>query len=193
MKGIVIGTIGMIVFGAFLFWLFQPSDNVSLASQIASSQHSESQGADNGEGKVRALDYDLKTFDGQDVSFSAVNSEKPVVIQVWATWCEICEIEFPENNVIAQKYQDQVAFHAVSIGGSDQSADAIKKYVNRKNLDPEAIKFLVDTKATVSSQYGFYSTPQHIFVAKGGEIQFYQPGYMRPDEMEQRLQSLIES
>lgn len=198
MKTWILSLIALAVFGLFLFWLFKPTNEAPvLPSQVLSGQTSQKPGTSDTEtpsinSEVKAVDYNLKTYDGQDVSLALVNQDRPVVIQIWATWCHVCEREFPENNIIAQKYQDQIAYHAVSIGGRDQSPEAIKKYVEKRNLDPNAIKFLVDTRGEVSSYYGFNSTPQHLFVKKGGTISYFKGGYMSPQEMETQIQILLE-
>lgn len=194
MKSWIYRVVGVVLFSLFLFWLFRPTGNNPLLAQVLSEQNSQSLTAQDvsPEDEVKAVNYNLKTYDGQDVSLALVNQDRPVVIQIWATWCHICEREFPENNIIAQKYQDQIAYHAVSIGGRDQSPEAIRKYVEKKNLDPKAIKFLVDTRGDVSSYYGFNSTPQHLFVKKGGTISYFKGGYMTPAEMNTQIQRLLE-
>lgn len=192
MKGLFAAVLAIGFFGALVYLAFRPSGKpASLTSQIATHQQVSGTRTDNSESAVQAVGYTLRTFDGKEITFSQVNSQKPVVIQVWATWCEVCEREFPENNKIAQKYKDQIEYHAVNIGGTDQSPQAIEKYVKRKNLDPDAIKFLVDIKGDVSGQYGFRSTPQHLFIEKGGAIKFYKLGYMSPAEMENQIQALL--
>lgn len=196
MKSWLLVVVAIGFFGALVYLAFRPSGKPSgLTNQLATSQQSV-QGTNSSTATsedVKAVDYELATFDGKTIKFAQVNSQKPVVIQIWATWCEVCEREFPDNNKIAQKYKDQIEYHAVNIGGADQSPQAIEKYVKRKNLDVEAIKFLVDTKAEVSSKYGFNATPQHLFIAKGGAIKYYKPGYMSPLEMENQIQALLQN
>ncbi len=194
MKTRTLSLFGLAISGLFLFWLFKPSQDGPLTSQVLSeNQSAPLQPQEQAKGAVKVVDYKLQTFDGQQVSLAFVNQDKPVVIQIWATWCHICEREFPQNNTIAQRYQGRIAYHAVNIGGKDQSPEAIKRYIERNNLDPEAIKFLVDMKGEVSAKYGFYSTPQHLFVKKGGEIIYYKAGYMTPAELESQIQRLIGS
>lgn len=191
MKGWYIAVIAIGFFGALVYLAFRPSEKpANLSGQIVQSQQIRESSEQNSQ-EVKAVDYTLETFDGKTIKFSEVNSQKPVVIQIWATWCEICDREFPDNNKIAQKYREQIEYHAVNIGGADQSPQAIEKYVKRKNLDPEAIKFLTDVKGNVSGQYGFNSTPQHLFIEKGGTIKFFKPGYMSPGEMENQIQALL--
>ena len=193
MKTWILTIFGIIIVVLFLFWLFKPANNPKLPSQAFSVQESPSGSNESPlqRQEVKAVDYTLSTYSGEQVSFASVIAEKPIVIQIWATWCHVCEREFPENNVIAKKYQDQIAYHAISIGGRDQSPEAIKKYVEKRNLDPNAIKFLVDINGDVSSQYAFNSTPQHLFINKKGIINYYQAGYMTPQELEQQILNII--
>lgn len=193
MKIWILSFFGLGIFSLFLFWLFKPSSDAPLTSQVLSESRKSQDAPLEQSQKVKVIDYTLPTYDGESINLAQVNSEKPVVIQIWATWCHICDREFPENNLLAQKYKDKIEYHAVSIGGSDQTPQAIEKYVQRKNLDPKTIKFLVDIKGEVSGKYGFYSTPQHLFVEKGGDITFYKGGYMAPTELETQIQKLIQS
>lgn len=194
MKGWFIAVVAIGFFGTLVYLAFRPSSKpASLTSQLATNQQTV-QGTNSSAATtsdVKAVDYELVTFDGKTIKFSEVNSQKPVVIQIWATWCEVCAREFPDNNKIAQKYKSQIEYHAVNIGGSDQTPKSIESYVKRMKLDHDAIKFLVDMKATVSGYYGFNSTPQHLFIEKGGMIKYFKPGYMSPSEMENQIQALL--
>lgn len=194
MKGAIITIAAVGVFGGLVLWALQPSEKSAiLSSQIASQQQVKGTQTNSNEPSIQAVDYRLNTFDGKEIKFSQVNSKKPAVIQIWATWCEVCAREFPDNNKIAQKYKDQIEYHAVNIGGSDQTPKSIESYVKRMKLDHDAIKFLVDIKATVSGYYGFNSTPQHLFIEKGGMIKYFKPGYMSPSEMENQIQALLQN
>ena len=135
----------------------------------------------------KAPDFTLTTFDGEIVRLSDLYKEKPVIIQFWATWCEICEREFPENNTYAQENKDKFHFLAVNWA---ESKSQVESYINRKNLDPTAITFLMNESSDVVRTYGVRGTPTHAIVDTKGQITFYNIGYTDVGQFSSAIDSL---
>jgi len=119
----------------------------------------------------KAPDFTLATYDGKITKLSDLYKEKPVIIQFWATWCDICEREFPENNVYAQNNKDR--FHFVAVNWAETTRQ-VQSYINRKNLDPEAITFLMNENSDVIRAYGVRGTPTHVVIGKKWRDRFLQ-------------------
>lgn len=131
--------------------------------------------------------FTLTTFDGEIVKLSDLYEEKPVIIQFWATWCDICEREFPENNDYARNNKDK--FHFVAVNWAE-SAGQVEAYIKRKDLDPTAIKFLMNESSDVIRAYRVRGTPTHVVVDKNGKIAFYNVGFTTSVQFESILDSL---
>lgn len=134
-----------------------------------------------------APDFTLTTYDGEVVKLSDLYKEKPVILQFWATWCDICDREFPENNTYAQQNRDKFYFVAVNWG---ESTGQVENYIRRKNLDPSAIKFLMNENSDVVRAFGVRGTPTHLIVDKSGKISFYNVGYTDIGQFESAINSL---
>lgn len=135
----------------------------------------------------KAPDFTLTTYDGEIVKLSNLYKDKPVIMQFWATWCHICEREFPENNTYAQENKDKFHFLAVNWA---ESKSQVESYINRKNLDPTAITFLMNESSDVVRTYGVRGTPTHAIVDTKGQISFYNVGYTTTTQFSSAIDSL---
>lgn len=69
-------------------------------------------------------------LDGEEVDLAALRG-KPVVVNVWASWCPPCRVEQPDLNEAAAELGDEVTFVGLNI--RDASRDNAAAYV--RNLD----------------------------------------------------------
>ncbi len=134
-----------------------------------------------------APSFVLNSYDGKVVKLEELYKEKPVIIQFWATWCHICEQEFPENNKFAQENKDK--FHFVAVNWAE-STRQVESYIQRKELDPSAIQFLMNESSDVVRAYGVRGTPTHVVIDKSGKIVFYNVGYTTTGEFAAAIESI---
>ena len=78
----------------------------------------------------------IRTLDGKQIEFAKIN-DKPVFINVWATWCPPCIAELPSIIDLYNDYKDKVNFVLVS----NESSQQIKNFVSNKQY-PEEIFFI---------------------------------------------------
>ena len=71
-----------------------------------------------------------KDLDGNPVDLADLRG-KPVVVNVWASWCPPCRVEQPELNEAAAELGDRVVFLGLNI--RDASEDNARAYV--RNFD----------------------------------------------------------
>ena len=77
---------------------------------------------------MEAPDFTVKTTEGEELTLSKVLEEKEVVVlNIFATWCGPCEIEFPEFESTYQKHKDKMEIISLS-GDSDDSMEDIAAY-----------------------------------------------------------------
>ncbi|WP_307807850.1 TlpA family protein disulfide reductase [Nocardioides xinjiangensis] len=69
-------------------------------------------------------------LDGEEVDLAELRG-RPVVVNVWASWCPPCIVEQPDLNAAAAELGDEVAFVGLNI--RDASTDDAKAYV--RDLD----------------------------------------------------------
>lgn len=75
-------------------------------------------------------DWQLKSTNGDEVWLS--DFEKPIFINIWATWCPPCRSEMPSIISLKEKYEDKVDFLLIS---PDEPLGKLKKFNSDKGYN----------------------------------------------------------
>lgn len=92
-----------------------------------------------------------------------VKSEKPVLLEFWATWCGPCRKAIPHLNDLHDKYKDQVSFISLSI----EREDVIRNFM--KNTEIKAAVG-TDFERKTALAYNVQGIPYTVLIHKDGEI-----------------------
>jgi peroxiredoxin len=94
-----------------------------------------------------APDFTLKSLDGKEYTLSAYKGKKVVMIDFWATWCNICKREMPVLESTYKEYKDKgVEFLGVAL---DENIKQITKIIAEKGV---TYPILLDEKARVATE-----------------------------------------
>ena len=91
-------------------------------------------------------------------SKEVINSDKPVLLDFWASWCTPCQMIAPTIEAIAEERSD------IKVG-----------------------KVNVDDNMTLAQKYRVASIPTLLYF-EGGELKKQNLGFMTPEEIEQWLE-----
>ncbi len=114
-----------------------------------------------------APEFSLKTAEGKPIALSDYRG-RPVLINMWATWCPPCQAEMPTIEKLYQVYQDR-GFIVLGVNATYQD--------NLPDLQPFLVKnqitfpILLDDQSEVASLYLVRSLPTSYFVGRDGLIQ----------------------
>ena len=75
----------------------------------------------------------LEDLGGEPVDLAAYIGRGPVLVQFWATWCEVCEALEPRLRAAAERWGDDVDFLVVAVG-VNQSPRRVRRYVEQHQL-----------------------------------------------------------
>lgn len=114
-----------------------------------------------------APDFTLMSSSGQEIHLADLRG-KPVIINLWASWCPPCKAEMPALERVYQAYEDQ-GLQVIAVNATYQDTRAAADSFARS----EGLTFPIvyDTDGSVSKEYQLQALPSTFFVGADGKIQ----------------------
>lgn len=113
-----------------------------------------------------APDFTLSTPDGVSYTLSDLRG-KPVLINLWASWCGPCRAEMPAMQALYEKFH-QDGFEILAVNATNQdTVPAAEAFVAEYGL---TFPILLDHDGAVSSLYQLRALPSSFFISKDGTI-----------------------
>jgi len=129
-----------------------------------------------------APDFTLKTLDGKEVSLSDYFGKKVVMLEFWATWCNICVKEIPNLVKNYNEYSDK-GFEILAITLQSGQDEEIRKIVKEHGIE---YPILIDDKLNVATKvYGLAGPiPLKVVIGADGIVKYSHVGDYPPGEDE---------
>ncbi len=131
----------------------------------------------------KAPDFRMKdVMTGKSVTLSEFSGKKVVMLEFWATWCDICKREMP-NLVKLQSAWRSKGFEILSIVLPAGNLDDVRKIVREKKLN---YAVLLDSDLSVATKlYGLAGPiPLKVVIDQKGTIRYTHVGDYPPGEDE---------
>ncbi|MDN4058405.1 TlpA disulfide reductase family protein [Massilia sp. YIM B02769] len=128
-------------------------------------------------------DIALKRLDGSDVALRSL-SGKPMVVNLWATWCPPCRREMPALGR-AQAADPGVAF--VFVNGTEDAA-TIGRYLDDAGL--KLGNMLVDPALALARATGVQGYPTTLFYDRDGKLVARHMGELSPAQLQEQMAAL---
>ncbi len=133
-------------------------------------------------------DVKFYTLDGEEVSFHDFLG-KPMVINVWASWCPPCKAEMPSIEESYKIYGEDVNYLIIDmLDGVKETEEKAKSYIEENDY---TMPFYLDTDREVASYFRVMSIPATYFVNKDGTFFNYQIGMIEEEQLDENLKQLI--
>ena len=133
----------------------------------------------------------LKTLEGESISLiDAAQSDGPVVISLWATWCVPCLKELDAISEVYEDWQDETEVKLIAISIDDsRTVKRVKPLINGKGWE---YTILLDTNNDVKRALGAATVPLTVLV-KDGKIVYRHSGYSpgAENELYEKIQEHI--
>lgn len=143
-----------------------------------------------GGNKGNYTDFTVYTEDGEKVLLSEkTDTDKPVIINFWATWCGYCKMEMPDFNECFSEYKDEIEFMMVDIcGGGQDDREKAAEYIKEEGFD-----FPVYYDDDLSALTAYYTTgfPTTIVIDKNKNVVYNRSGALTKDQLLSIIEQII--
>lgn len=135
-----------------------------------------------------APDFILKSLQGSEIKLSD-QLGKPVLINLWASWCPPCRLEMPGIQTAYEKYKNRgLVVLGIDFMAQDNLQD-VSAFVDELQL---TFPILLDESGDISAGlYGMRGLPTSYFIDTQGILQRIQVGAMLPEKLEEYLLEIL--
>ena len=133
-----------------------------------------------------APDFNAQDKDGNNVLLSDYFG-KPIVLNLWASWCSPCKSEMPYFEE-AYKENPDIQFLMVNMTAGDDINDA-KAFIKEEGY---TFPVLYDVNGEASYMYQAESLPMTIFIDKNGNLVTYGVGAFDKETLQKGISMLKE-
>jgi thiol-disulfide isomerase/thioredoxin len=127
----------------------------------------------------KAPELTVENILGQKLDMAAYQG-KPYMIQFWATWCPICELE---TAGIEGMIQD--GYPVINIAINSGTNKEVLAYALQNGMSPKHI--VNDPEGELFARFGAKAVPASFFVDSQGNVAFVEVGYTTSIGMKLRL------
>lgn len=129
---------------------------------------------------------ELRTLDQEPVGLTQFKG-KPIVLNLWASWCPPCRREMPVLQHAQKTYPD---IHFV-FANQAESAELVKDYLDAEGLELDHV--LLDMQTQVAQLVQSRGLPTTLFIDAQGNIQTYRIGELSNASLSSYLEGLKKS
>lgn len=110
----------------------------------------------------------VSDMEGREVILDARKSGKGMVIEFWATWCEVCDRLLPSVRVAHQRFSDRFDFYGVNVT-VNESKSRVQRWLDREK---PPYRTLYDERGVAARAFRAPATSYVVVVDAGGVIRY---------------------
>jgi thiol-disulfide isomerase/thioredoxin len=117
---------------------------------------------------TRAPAVVVKDLDGRPVNLGDYIGHKPVLLEFWATWCEVCRDLMPTVRAAHREFGNQVEFFGVNVT-VNQTPERVRKYVATEH---PPFRTLYDEEGVSIRAYEAPTTSYVVIIDRTGKVAY---------------------
>jgi cytochrome c biogenesis protein CcmG/thiol:disulfide interchange protein DsbE len=129
--------------------------------------------------------FSLPLLDGSQVALRDLSGQV-VVLNFWASWCDVCKDEAPDLRQVSEQYQDHgVVFLGVTFHDAEEASQSF--------VDAYGLSYAngIDEHGRISRAYGVVAVPETFVIDRGGHVAAVYIGQVKAETLAQDLEALI--
>jgi thiol-disulfide isomerase/thioredoxin len=131
------------------------------SSPVAAQQSSSSVGS-------KAPVVTVADLDGQSVNLGQYIGKRPLLLEFWATWCELCEELLPRVRAAQATFGKDVEFFGINVT-VNQTPEKVRRYLAQHK---PAFRTLYDEQGTSTRAYQVPATSYIVIIDRHGTITY---------------------
>lgn len=148
-------------------WIFVAGVVWMYLSRMPADQAAQAEPPPNPREGFSAPDFTLDLLGGGEVTLSDLRG-KPVVLNIWATWCGPCREEMPAIEKVYRSYKD-LGLTVIGLNLTSQDSErAVTAFVQELDL---TFPIALDRDGSVGNRYQLMGLPTTFFIDSQGVIQ----------------------
>ena len=130
--------------------------------------------------KISVADIELIKLDGTSTSIGVASKDRPLLVSLWAVWCQPCKRELPVLQDISRQRQD-LAILAVNIGDDPEK---IESFLSDNDL---SISVAIDNNGALLEALDAATVPVTVLFDTNGKVLWSHLGAVSADQVNQAL------
>jgi peroxiredoxin len=110
----------------------------------------------------------VNDIDGKPVDLGAYLGKQPVLLEFWATWCNVCEALLPKVRAAHDLYSGAVAFFGVNVT-VNQTPERVRRWIASHS---PPYRTLYDDKGVITRAYEAPVTSYIVIVDAAGKVAY---------------------
>ena len=147
----------VLIFAAVIGYKFL-SGSADLTDDLTSDKLTE-------DSSIKVPDFTLLDMGEKEVNLSSF-TDKPTIINFWATWCSPCKTELPYFQNMYEKYGKEINFMMVNLpDGQRETMESVKNFIKESGY---TLPFYFDTSRNTSYIFDMTYIPLTVFIDSNG-------------------------
>ena len=138
--------------------------------------------------EARTLACVVNNPSGQDMKLATISDGKPLVVNVWATWCPHCVAEMNDFQTLFDQYGEKIQFVMLNACDTQQEISASRDYLAEHGY---TFPVYYDVGHQVTGLFGITALPTTLIISPNGDLLLQKVGRIGYSAMDATLSSLV--